>query len=398
MDIPQKRSLSVLLAMLVAMTPFGLNTYLPAFPEIANTLNTEITTVQFSLTLFLMGFALGQLCGGPVSDTFGRRPVTLSGISIFIITSLLISVSQTVEQLLFLRFLQALGGGFSTVNASAMVRDLFDKQDSARMLSMISILVLTVPLVAPAIGASMLKLSGWRSIFWLLAGYGTLLIIILYFKMPETRQRQPGGLNLKKITRDYLRVIKHRRAISFILSQGFCSGMQFSFVTASPFVYMEYFGVSPEVYPFLFAANVLALMSFNRMNYWLLNRWAPEKILKRGITMQLSANALLITCTFFNPSLSMVVALVMIAAGCQSMIWPNASACALSFFPNASGSATAITGCLRFMMGAMAGSLVSFLHNGTLLPVAFMMVLCTSLSMLSYHNAVRISDREAALT
>ena len=398
MDMPPKRSLSVLLAMLVAMTPFGLSTYLPAFPEIASNLNADITTVQFSLTLFLLGFAFGQLCGGPVSDTFGRRPVALSGISVFIVSSLLISMAQTVDQLLLLRFLQALGGGFSTVNASAMVRDLFNKQDSARMLSMISIMVLTAPLAAPAIGAFMLKLLGWRSIFWLLAGYGTLLLVTLYFKMPETRKRQPGGLNLKKITQDYLQVIRHRRAISFIFSQSFSSGMQFSFVTASPFIYMEYFGVSPDVYPVLFAGNVLAMMSFNRMNYWLLNRWTPERILKRGITMQLLANGLLITCTFFDPTLFMVVALVMFAVGCQSMIWPNASACALSFFPNASGSATAITGCLRFMMGAMTGSLVSFLHNGTLLPVAFMMVLCTGLSMISYKVAIRETEREAALT
>ena len=306
--------------------------------------------------------------------------------------------SLSIEHLLILRFLQALGGGFSTVNASAMVRDLFNKQDSARMLSMISIMVLTAPLAAPAIGAFMLKWQGWRSIFWLLAGYGSILMVILYFKLPETRQQSGGGLNFKIITRDYLEVLKHRHAIGFILSQSFSSGMQFSFVTASPFIYMEYFGVSSDVYPILFAGNVLAMMSFNRMNYWLLNRWTPEKILKRGIRMQLVANSLLIGCTFFNPTLAVVVILVMFAVGCQSMIWPNASACAMAFFPNTSGSATAVTGCLRFMMGAMTGSLVSFLHNGTLLPVAFMMVLCTGLSMLSYKMAIRESSREAALT
>ncbi|OED45708.1 hypothetical protein ACH42_04815 [Endozoicomonas sp. (ex Bugula neritina AB1)] len=392
MDINVKRSLPVLLAMLVAMTPFSLSTYLPAFPAIADSLGTDITTVQFSLTLYLVGFGLGQLMGGTLSDTYGRRPVALTGVVVFIVSSLLLFNCQTSEQLLAFRFIQALGGGSSTVTAAAIIRDLFNKQDSARMLSMISIMVLTAPLAAPAVGALALKLYGWRSIFLLLSGYSTLLLITLYFLLPETRPRQPEGLKIKRILSSYLSVFTHSRALSFVFTQSFSSGMQFSFLTASPFIYMGYFGISSDTYPILFAANVLAMMLFNRLNVQLLNRWIPEKNLKIGICIQLSANILLFTSTFFQPSLPVVVILVMLAIGSQSMIWPNASACSLAYFPDNSGSATAVIGALRFMMGAIMGSVVSLLHNGTLYPVAFMMLACTTISMICYLNAMRLPE------
>ena len=392
MDIKEQRSLPLLLAMLVAMTPFSLSTYLPAFPAIAESLGTDITTVQFSLTLYLVGFGLGQLLGGTLSDTYGRRPVALSGIIVFIISSVLLSQSQTPEQLLVFRFLQALGGGSSTVTASAIIRDLFNKQDSAKMLSMVSIMVLMAPLAAPTVGALMLKLYGWRSIFLLLTGYSTLLLIILYFLLPETRGRQPGGIKIKRVLVNYLSVFRHGKALSFVFTQSFSSGMQFSFLTASPFIYMGYFGVSSNIYPILFAANVLTMMLFNRINVQLLNRWIPEKNLRMGISIQLVANCLLVISVFFNPPLPVVVILVMLAIGSQSMIWPNASACSLSYFPENSGSATAVIGALRFLMGAVMGSIVSLLHNETLYPVAFMMLGCTMASMFCYLNAMRLPE------
>ncbi len=392
MDIKTQPSLPLLLAMLVAMTPFSVTTYLPAFPVIAESLNTDITLIQFSLTLFLVGFALGQLIGGTCSDSYGRKPIALTGILVFIFSSLMISMAQTPDELLLFRFLQALGGGGSTVNASAIVRDLFNKKQSARMLSMVSIMVLVAPLAAPVVGALLLKMYGWRSIFLLLTGYGSLLWITLFLLLPETRGRQPEGLNLKKVVSGYLSVFRHSRALSFIFTQSFSSGMQFSFMTASPFIYMGYFGVSSDIYPVLFAANVISMMLFNRVNVQLLNRWSPEQNLKFGISLQLLANSLLFTSAFFDPPLGVVVVLVMLAIGCQSLVWPNASACTLSYFPENSGSTTAVTGALRFTMGAVTGSLVSLLHNNTLFPMTFMMLTCTGIALLCYQNAMRIPE------
>ncbi|MGB1272592.1 MAG: MFS transporter, partial [Endozoicomonas sp.] len=270
----------------------------------------------------------------------------------------------------------------------------YNKQDSARMLSAIGILVLMAPLAAPAVGSLLLNLFGWRSIFWLLVTYSITLLMVLFFLLPETHTSPKERFNPPKVVRNYLQVLNHRRALCFIFTQSFSSGMQFSFLTASAFIYMEYFRISSELYPLLFAANILSMMVFNRVNYQLLNRWQPELILKTGITLQLAANGALLVFSLSNPQLTGFMLLVMLAIGTQSMIWPNASACALSYFPRNSGSATALTGSLRFLMGASTGSLISLLHDGTLMTITIMMFCCSGCSMLAYRLAMAIPAPE----
>jgi len=161
----QVSNLAFKLALLVALTPFAIDTYLPAMLNIAVSMNASVNDVSMTIPLFLIGFALGQLVGGPLSDRYGRKPIAYIGLAVFLVCSLLISLSDNVETFYILRFIQAVGGGFATVVSAAIVRDLYSGKESAKVFSMITLVMMVAPLIAPALGAVMLAIGDWQHIF-----------------------------------------------------------------------------------------------------------------------------------------------------------------------------------------------------------------------------------------
>lgn len=394
MSAPSIRTLAVLLAMLTAVAPLAVDMYLPAMKAMATDLSTAIHYVEISVSTFLFGFAIGQLIGGPLSDRFGRKPIIALGLILFALTSLMLTQTESLEQLLFLRALQAIGGGMATVNSSAMIRDLFAGDEMAKILSMVAIVMMSAPLVAPMLGAFVVSFFNWQAIFFSLAMYSIAVMLLLLWRLPETNPRaniSVDNVRLEpKLWQSYKRVFTHRQAMGYIVAISFGFSGMFVFITSSAFTYMEYFSVSVQLFPFLFGANVLVMMIMNRINLWALNQYASSTILTAGLIIQLASGIALILASYTKPNLYWIVGLNMLFVGSLGLIAANATAGALNFFPDISGTATAVIGVTEFTLGALVGLLWSYLHemhflatqHHSLSPMAWVMTSCALIALL----------------
>ncbi|NHN38497.1 multidrug effflux MFS transporter [Pseudomaricurvus alcaniphilus] len=370
----------LILAGLLATAPLAIDAYLPALPAMATSYGVSIHDVELSLSLFLAGFAVGQLVGGPFSDHIGRRISISVGLGIFLLGTLGIIFSPNIESLWLFRVLQAFGGGLAVVNPNAIIRDLSSGLESARNLSHMAIIMMLAPLLAPMIGTAILQLTDWRGIFVFLFIYCALIGLVIAWRLPETRAVQlerPSALNR------YWQVISHRHAMGYVATLSLSYASMFAFITASPLLYIDYFGASTALYPFLFGANVLGLMIFNRVNVRLLRSLQPSWILKLGQYLQLLNCALLFAYVSLSdtPQLAPVVCMMVAFFCCQALIVSNATSSAIEYFPRNSATATALLGASGFMAGALSGTAVGLLGDGTPLPMAAIMLTCSLLSL-----------------
>ncbi|MCX4190081.1 multidrug effflux MFS transporter [Methylophaga sp. OBS3] len=367
--------LILMLAALTAMAPLAIDAYLPAMPSIASQLHVAIHDVELSLSLFLGGFAMGQIIGGPLSDRFGRRRVIFLGISLFIIGTTGIALSNAIESIWLWRVFQALGGGLAIVNASAVIRDISSGRDSARHMSQMAIIMMVAPLMAPLIGMVLLHLAGWRAIFIFLLIYALLLGWMLIRYLPETHKRSAIA---KSPFKRYAEVLTHRHAMGFLLAQCCSYGALFTFITASPTVYMGYFDVSETIYPFLFGANVIVMVVFNRVNMRLLHFQPPAVLLGIGQLLQLTVGLLLLAYVLLSTDIQLwlLVVGIMLFIGFQGLTVANAVASTVEFFPHSAATATALLGSCGFLTGAASGWLVTSLSDGSPFPMILVMSLC----------------------
>ncbi len=367
--------LILLLAGLTAIAPLAIDAYLPAMPLMASSFAVSIHSIELSLSLFLAGFAVGQLTGGPLSDHFGRRRIIFIGLSLFCFASLGIVFSQTLHGLWFWRIVQAIGGGMAIVNSSAVIRDISSGRDSARYLAHMAIIMMIAPLSAPLIGVLCLYFAGWQSIFIVLFVYALLIALLLYRLLPETRIKTEQSISA---LRRYIEILSHRKALAYLAAQSFAYGGLFSFITASPSVYMIYFGVSASVYPLLFGINVLMMIVINRINVRLLRFYDPPCLLRLGQLLQVSAGSLMLLYIIFStqPDLIVIVGGVMLFIGAQAFIVSNAVASTVELFPRSSATATAVLGSAGFLSGAASGLVVTSFGDGSLWPMITVMSVC----------------------
>ena len=394
MSAPSIRSLAILLAMLTAVAPFAVDMYLPAMQAMAQDLSAPIHYIEISVSTFLFGFALGQLIGGPASDLYGRKPIIALGLILFSIASLMLTQTESINQLLALRALQAIGGGMATVNSSAMIRDLFAGDEMAKVLSMVAIVMMSAPLIAPMLGALVVELFNWQAIFLCLSIYSVLVMLLLLWRLPETNPRKSNSAQNEEVKaslwQSYKRVLSHRQAMGYIIAISFGFSGMFVFITSSAFTYMEFFSVSVQLFPFLFGANVLVMMLMNRINVWALNHYASANILTVGLLIQLACGIGLIIASYTQPELYVIVALNMLFVGSLGLIAANATAGALNYFPDISGTATAVIGVTEFTLGALVGIFWSYLHEvqfiatqqHSLSPMAWVMASCALIALI----------------
>ncbi|MFC0269699.1 Bcr/CflA family multidrug efflux MFS transporter [Kushneria aurantia] len=392
------RRLALLVAANTALAPFAIDAYLPAIPAIAADIGANIHLTELSVSLFLLGMALGQLIFGPLSDRVGRRPVLLGGIMLFVVVSVLITLVDSLWMLLLLRFLQALGGGACVVNSPAIVRDCFSGREAARVLSTMVMILMLAPLVAPTLGSLLLTLMDWWAIFLFLALYGVMLLVLIGRYLPETRvpdtASKPG---IRQVLRNYRSVLTHREALGYIAAVAFSFAGMFAFVTSSPYVYMHYYGASSQLYPFLFGANIIVMASSNRVNIRLLRYFAPQQLLRAGLAIQLSAGVMIVLSVLSGlDSLALMVVLVTLFVGINGLISPNAVSSMLDHFPNMSATANAVLGSLQFSAAGIAGALVAGLQIESVWPMVLGMVGSSLAGNLLLHLLASKGSRVAA--
>lgn len=369
------RRVALLVAANTALAPFAIDAYLPAMGIIAESIGASIHRTELSISIFLFGFALGQLCFGPLSDRVGRKPVLLGGLVVFMLASLAITLADSLPTLLAWRFIQALGGGACVVNSAAIVRDCFSGREAAKVMSTMAMIMMLAPLVAPAVGSLLLHVAGWWLIFVFLAVYAGFLLWLLGTRLPETRDMSLPAASPRQVIRNYASVLKHREGMGYICAVAASFAGLFAFVTASPFLYLDYFGLSPSTYPLVFGVNVVVIALSNRVNIHLLRKRTPQQNLRLGLLIQLIAALGLVAATALDiATLAIVVPLVMLFTGMIGLITPNAISSLLDHFGHISATATALLGGIQFTCGAFAGVMVGLFEVEHLWPMVLTML------------------------
>ncbi|MCP1659398.1 multidrug effflux MFS transporter [Neisseria perflava] len=380
LPLPQKQ-MALLMAMLVALMPFSTDAYLPAIPEMAQALGADIHRIEQSLGMFLFGVAFGQLIGGSVSDIKGRKPVALAGLAVHLVSVIGLIFITSAEQLLLLRAVQAFGAGMTVVVVGATVRDYYDGRQAAQMFALIGIILMIVPLMSPMLGSVLLMIGGWRSIFGFLMVYTLLLLVLIRRFLPAPVKTDKIGADIFGVVAGrFKRVLSTRGAMGFLFFQAFSFASMFAFLTESSFVYMKLYGLSSHGYALVFALNIITMATFNRVTAWRLKTGVhPQNILRWGIIMQFTANLTMVLLVLLLklPPLWALVMCVMFSVGTQGLVGANTQACFMAYFKAEGGSANAVLGVCQSVIGASMGLLTTWLHNGSALVMAGMMLTST---------------------
>lgn len=369
---PTSFRVRLLLTGLVAFGPVSTDLYLPSLPAMVRSFDTDVSTVQLTLSVFVFGFAISQLIYGPLSDRFGRRPVLLAGIATYFVASLLCLLATSIELLIAGRLLQALGACAGPVLARAAVRDVYPRDQAARVLSYMASAMALMPAVAPIFGGLMESTIGWRGNFALLALFGAVLLWGTWQLLEETNHHQDGhALQLWKIFGNYRLLLRDRRFLGHTLTIGFAFAALFCFISGSSFVLIDVLQVDTRLFGFAFGCVVFGYVSGTFLSGRIGQRIGLPRMIRVGILLGIAAGAGLAVLAWAGvqtvAAVVLPTSLYFLSVG---LVLPNTTAAAINPYPTMAGSASAMLGFIQMAVGAVAGWLVGVLHNGTTIPMA----------------------------
>ncbi|WED28106.1 Bcr/CflA family multidrug efflux MFS transporter [Vibrio sp. DW001] len=375
----------IILGAIGALTPLAIDMYLPAMPTIAKELGVDPGAVQITLTTYTAGFAIGQLLHGPLSDSYGRKPILIIGILLFAIGSIVCATTSDIESLKYVRAAQGFAGASAAVVIQALVRDMYEKEDFARTMSFITLVVMVAPLIAPMLGGYLAVWFGWRSIFWVLAVVSGLVIAAVVWKIPETlapENRQK--LHFRTTIQNYIRLFMNPVALGLMFAGAFSFAGMFAFLTAGSFVYIDVYGVGTSQFGYLFGLNVVGLFIMTTVNGRIVRRVSSKWMLSFAILIQLIAGVGLFFGWLADIGLWGIVPFVMLYISMMSTVGSNSMAILLSAYPGMAGTASSLAGTLRFGVGSIIGVIVAMLPGDTAWPMILLMTLCAVMSAVFY--------------
>lgn len=381
---PSRRTL-LMLGILTAYGAVSIDLYLPGMPAIGRSLGVDSGAVQRTMSAFFIGMALGQLIYGPLSDRIGRRPLLLFGAALYTLASLLCALAPGIEWLVAGRFVQALGACSGVVMARAIVRDRFDHQDSARIFSLLMLVLGVAPIVAPTLGGLMVATVGWRGIFGALAAFGVATLIMVWLYLPESRSAATAALARgEHPLRSYGAMLRNRRFAGFLLTGAFNGATLFSYIANAPDLLIEQLGFDITAFGWLFALLAVAVIGSGQVNRLLLRHIASLHILMIASLAGVAAGATLLAVAVSGVGGRWGLIVAMFAAlASYGFVSTNTTAAALSVDPQRAGTASALIGAGSFIAGALASALTSALHNGTPVPMAAVMAGAMTISALA---------------
>jgi len=368
----------LILGALTAFSAMSIDMYLPAFPQMARDLGIPLGMVQLSISAFLYGSAGGQLFYGPLADRWGRRLPLLLGLSLYVASTVGCALVHTGEGLLFWRVVMAVGGGAGMVISRAVVRDLYDTAEAARMFSLLMLVMGAAPILAPIAGGQILLLTGWRGIFVFLGVFGLISLAAVAFGLPESLPKEQRiSRSSAEMIGVYGQLLRDRRYMRYAIALGCVAGVNFAYIAGAPFVFIELHGVSPQHFGLFFGANACGLIGASQVNRRLLRRYTPRRILGSAFIVNAVA-ALLLTAAVVTGigGFPAQAAFIFICLCMTGLLYPNVTALAMSPFDKTAGSASALLGTIQYTLGATAGAVVGVFHNGTALPMTATMAVC----------------------
>lgn len=370
----------LILGTLSTISPFSIDMYLPAFPAIARYLDTSIAQVQLSLTVYFVGISVGQMLYGPLLDRFGRKKPLYVGLVLYCLASVGCATTTSIETLILMRLLQALGGCVGLVAAQALVRDLFPVGDIAKVFSLLTLVVAVSPMIAPTIGGYATVAFGWHSIFVILAVITALILVAIHYALPDGRQPDPTiSLRPRAVMGSFYTVLREPQFLTYSLAGGIATAAPFAYIAGSPDVFMNLYKVSEQQYGWIFAFLAIAILAPNQLNHLLLKRYSSEQIVSTTLIYQSVVGLLLVVGTWAGwfGLYGLILVLFFFLCG-QGLTGPNSSALSLAPFVKHGGSAAALMGSFRMGFGALVSGAVSVLHNHTAIPMVGMMLACAA--------------------
>lgn len=365
-------TLILILGSLTALSPFSIDMYLSAFPQMAHAFNTNVAEISLTLSSYFVGLASGQLFYGPVMDRFGRKKPLYVGLIIYILASIACAFSNSVKSLMIFRFIQAAGGCSASVAAFAMVRDLFDPKESAKVFSMLILILGVSPLLAPTIGGYLAVHLGWSSVFITLAAIAVTIFAVVLLKLPESHQADKTHvLHPVAIAKNYLSILREPQFYTYAIAGAIGFSGLFVYLAASPTIFMEIFGVSEQVYGWIFAIIATGIVGMSQVNVLLIKRFSNERVLFSALLALVIASFIFLLCSYMGwYNLYSVVGTMFVFLCCIGLSNPNSAALAMAPFGSKAGSAAAMLGFLQMAAGALASVCVGVLKAQQLFPVA----------------------------
>ena len=383
--------LVIVLGSVNAIGPLSIDMYLPAFPEIARSLETSASSVQLTLTACVAGLALGQLLIGPLSDRYGRRTPLIAAMSVYAVASVLCALAPNVLALMGLRFVQGLAGAGGVVIARAVVRDLHSGAAAVRLFSSLMLVTGLAPILAPLAGGQVLNHTSWRGIFWVLTVLSALIALLVTFGLRETlpkARRSTSGL--AETLRTMRALLRDRWFVGHGLAGGLGFGALFAYISGSSFVLQGIYGVSPQLYSVLFAMNGLGLIAGSQVNARLVGRFGPAYLLRAGlVAIAVSASALLVVVSVGGLGVVAVLVPMFVIVSSLAFVLPNSTALALNDHAAVAGTASALLGMGQFVIGAAVAPLVGAAGTESAVPMAAIMTVVALAALVARHFARR---------
>ncbi len=363
---------AVIVTLCVALGPLATDLYLPSLPAIGRAFDRSVGETQLTLSVFLIGFAASQLVYGPLADRFGRRPVMLAGMAVFLAASIFCAFAWSLEALLAGRLLQALGICAGPVLGRAVVRDAWGAERSARILAYTGSAMAIAPAVGPIIGGVLEQHFGWRASFAALSLFSVALLLFVLLRLPETNKNpDPYALRPLRIAGNFAVLLRHRSYLGYALIAALGYSGLFAFISGSSFLLIDALGVSPQNYGFCFAAVIVGYVVGSFSCGRLSQRVGADRLMSLGIAVVLTAAALgmLFSLAGVLSLWSVIGATTLYFLGAGFLL-PNAVAGALRHYPHMAGAASSLMGFIQMSTAALLGIAVGQLHDGTHLPMA----------------------------
>ncbi|MCO5286515.1 MAG: multidrug effflux MFS transporter [Chitinophagaceae bacterium] len=350
-----KSFLIVLLGLLAALSTLTIAMYIPGFHQMAADFRVDESQIAFTLTSYFIGITIGQLIYGPIIDHFGRKKPLLISLIIYVLTTVVCSVADSLDMMITVRFLQALGASAGMVSALAIITDVFEPQHRAKAFSLVMTVLGVAPILSPTLGSFFVASYNWESVFYALTGYGLIVLVLVFFFLPETILYQSKErLSGKLIMKNYGKVIRNKIFLLYAIGGSLANSVIFAFVAASPAIFMGFYKIPPKQFALLYGISAAGAMAGNYLNGILVKKIHFKKMMIFGSVILLVLTTAFAAVAYLMkdfPFELVVVALFLILLS-VGLIYPNTVTSALSPFKELSGSASAMNG--SFMMGMSA--------------------------------------------
>ncbi len=371
------------MGLLSAFGPFVTDFYLPALPAITTFFNTSVSMVQLSLTAGMLGLGVGQLFIGPFSDKYGRKPLIIYSLLIFIVSTIACIFAKDIKIFVFFRLIQGFAGAGGVVISKSVAADLYEGKELTRFFSLLMVVNGLGPIAAPVFGGFLINFTPWEGIFWTLFFLG-LLLLALNSRLKESLpiEKRVNG-NLLSSFKNFIPILKNNKFMFYVLAQTFAMGFMFSYISSSPFIFQEHYHLSPIMFSLCFAFNAFGIMAGS----WLVSFFSEIRALLIGGFGLTSFGILLAIVMFSGGNIVVLESIFFVQMIALGMILPTTSALGLNLERENSGSASAILGFLPFLAGSIVSPLVglgNIMHS-----TATAILICSLLTLLFIFMAIR---------